>query len=132
MLGNDRWGLGPTAVVLKIKHGSPWVYGVLANNIWSVTSSNSSPPINQMLVQPFLNYNFKGGAYLTTAPIITANWQADSGDTWTMPLGGGVGKIFHLGKLPLNTQISAYYNVETPEYGPDWQLRVQVQLMFPE
>jgi hypothetical protein len=132
VLGNDRWGLGPTAVVLKITHGSPWVYGVLANNIWSVSNSGSSPPINQMLVQPFLNYNFKGGAYLTSAPIITANWQADSGDTWTIPLGGGVGKIFHLGKLPVNTQVSAYYNVETPEYGADWQLRFQVQLMFPK
>jgi hypothetical protein len=132
VLGNDRWALGPTLVVLKIEHGSPWVYGVLANNIWSVTDSNSSAPINQMLVQPFLNYNFKGGAYLTSAPIITANWQADSGDTWTVPIGGGVGKIFHLGRLPVNTQASAYYNVETPKYGPDWQLRLQVQFMFPK
>jgi len=131
-LGNDRWGLGPTAVVLKLEKGSPWVYGVLVNNIWSVSGSSSSPPINQMLVQPFLNYNFAGGTYLTTSPIITANWQADSGDTWTVPLGGGVGHIFHLGKLPLNTQIGAYYNVVTPDDGPDWQMRVQVQFMFPK
>ena len=49
-----------------------------------------------------------------------------------MPLGGGIGHIFHLGKLPVNTQISGYYNVVAPEYGADWQLRVQVQLMFPK
>jgi hypothetical protein len=132
LLGNDRWGLGPTAVVLKMAKGDPWVYGALINNIWSVTDSNGSPPINQMLLQPFLNYNFPGGLYLTSAPIITANWQADSDDTWTVPLGGGVGKIFHLGKLPVNTQLSAYYNVETPTFGADWQLRFQVQLMFPK
>jgi len=132
VLGNDRWGLGPTAVILKIEHGSPWVYGVLANNIWSVSGSNSSPPINQMLVQPFLNYNFKSGAYLTSAPIITANWQADSDDTWTVPLGGGVGKIFHLGKLPVNTQLGGYYNVVHPDDGANWQLRLQVQFMFPK
>ncbi|NJD31054.1 MAG: neuromedin U [Gammaproteobacteria bacterium] len=131
-LGNDRWGLGPTAVILRMSRGSPWVYGALINNLWSVNDSNSSPPINQMLLQPFLNYNFPGGTYLTTAPIITANWQADSGDTWTVPLGGGVGHIFHVGKLPVNSQIAAYYNVETPEYGADWQLRVQVQFMFPK
>ena len=132
VLGNDRWGLGPTAVVLKLEKGNPWVYGVLVNNIWSVTHSNGSPPINQMLVQPFLNYNFAGGTYLTSSPIITANWQADSGDTWTIPLGGGAGHIFHLGKLPVNTQLAGYYNVETPKYGPDWQLRFQVQFMFPK
>ncbi len=132
VLGNDRWGLGPTAVVLRMQKGSPWVYGALVNNVWSVTDDRSSPPINQLLLQPFLNYNFEGGTYLTSSPIITANWQADSGDTWTVPLGGGVGKIFHFGRLPVNTQVSAYYNVETPEYGAEWQLRAQVQFMFPK
>jgi hypothetical protein len=131
-LGNDRWGLGPTAVVLRLSKGSPWVYGALINNVWSVNDSNSSPPINQMLLQPFLNYNFHGGTYLMTSPIITANWQADSDNTWTVPVGGGVGHIFHVGRLPMNTQIAAYCNVETPDYGPDWQLRFQVQFMFPK
>ncbi len=131
-LGNDHWGLGPTAVVLKMEHGSPWVYGILVNNVWSVGGSSSSPPINQLLAQPFLNYNFHGGTYLTTSPIITANWKADSGNVWTVPLGGGVGHIFHLGKLPMNTQVGAYYNVEKPKYGSDWQLRVQFQFMFPK
>ena len=132
VLGNDNWGLGPTGVVLKLEKGSPWVYGVLVNNVWSVTNSGSSPDINQMLVQPFLNYNFKGGTYLTTSPIITANWEASGDDVWTVPLGGGIGHIFHLGKLPVNSQIGGYYNVVTPEYGADWQLRVQVQFMFPK
>jgi hypothetical protein len=79
-----------------------------------------------------LNYNFAGGLYLTTSPIVTANWEADSSQRWTVPLGGGIGKIFHLGKLPVNTQIGAYYNVVHPDNGPDWQVRLQVQLMFPK
>ncbi len=58
-------------------------------------------------MQPFLNYNFAGGTYITSAPIITADWKADSGQRWTVPLGVGVGKIFHFGKLPVNTQIGA-------------------------
>ena len=132
VLGNDDWGLGPTAVVLQMKHGSPWVYGVLDQQRVVGRPTPATPPINQMLLQPFLNYNFKGGTYLSTAPIVTANWEADGGDTWTVPLGGGVGHIFHFGKLPVNSQIAAYYNVVTPEYGADWQLRLQVQLMFPK
>jgi hypothetical protein len=28
------------------------------------------------------------GWYLVSAPIITANWEADSDDTWTVPVGG--------------------------------------------
>ena len=67
------------------------------------------------------------------APIITANWKADSDNRWTVPVGGGVGKIQRLGKLPLNIQLSAYYNVETPQnFGADWQMRFQVQFLFPK
>jgi hypothetical protein len=131
-LGNKNWGLGPTAVVLKIEPGSPWVYGVLVNNIWSLSSSQRGGSYNNFLIQPFVNYNLPGGLYVNSVPIITANWNAPSGQQWTVPLGLGVGKIFHLGKLPLNTQIGAYYNVVKPDFGPNWQLRLQAQLMFPK
>jgi hypothetical protein len=131
-LGNKNWGLGPSAVVLHIEKGSPWVYGVLANNIWSLSSDKQGGSFSNGLIQPFINYNFEGGFYLTTAPIATVDWKAESSQQWTVPVGGGVGKIFHLGKLPVNTQISAYYNVVKPDFGANWQIRAQVQLMFPK
>ncbi len=61
-----------------------------------------------------------------------------------MPLGGGVGKLFRLGeavsslkgdpigKLPINIQLAAYGNVAKPEFGPEWQLRFQIQFLFPK
>jgi hypothetical protein len=131
-LGNKNWGMGPTGVVLHLKHGDPWVYGVLVNNVWSFTNGNRGGSYNNGLMQPFVNYNFNEGFYLTSAPIVTVDWKADSNQAWTVPLGGGVGKIFHLGKLPVNSQISAYYNVVHPDDGANWQMRVQVQLMFPK
>ena len=131
-LGNKNWGMGPSFVVLHLEHGSPWVYGVLVNNVWSLTSNKDGGAYSNGLVQPFVNYNFEGGLYLTSAPILTVDWKADSGQQWTVPVGGGVGKIFHLGKLPVNTQISAYYNVVRPDFQANWQIRAQVQLMFPK
>jgi len=132
VLGNNNWGLGASGVVLRLEKGNPWVYGTLFNNIWSVSSDKRGGSYNNGLIQPFLNYNFPGGLYLTSSPIATVNWKADSGDKWTVPLGGGVGKIFHLGKLPLNTSLATYYNVITPDDGPDWQIRAQIQFMFPK
>jgi hypothetical protein len=129
-LGNNNAGLGPSFVVLHLEHGSPWVYGVLANNVWSVGNS-SSPAFNNGLVQPFLNYNFTG-MYLTTSPIITVNWEARGSQQWTVPVGGGVGKIFKLGRLPVNTQVGAYYNAVRPDFAGNWNFRLQVQLMFPK
>jgi hypothetical protein len=131
-LGNKNWGLGPSAVVLHLEKGDPWVYGVLVNNVWSLSSSERGGSYNNGLIQPFVNYNFKEGFYLTSAPIATVNWDAPSGQKWTVPIGGGVGKIFHFGRLPVNTQLSAYYNVARPDDGPNWQIRFQVQLMFPK
>ncbi len=131
-LGNKNWGFGPSFVVLHLEKGSPWVYGVLMNNVWSVSGDKRGGSYSNGLIQPFINYNFPDGFYLTSAPIATVAWQAESGQKWTVPLGGGVGKIFHFGRLPVNTQVSAYYNVVRPDDGANWQIRAQVQLMFPK
>ena len=131
-LGNDNWGLGPTFVVLHLEKGSPWVYGVLVNNVWSLGSSDDSPSYSNGLIQPFLNYNLPDGTYLTTSPILTVNWKAEGSQRWTVPIGGGIGKIFHFGKLPVNMQVAAYYNVARPDDAPNWQIRAQVQFMFPK
>ena len=85
-----------------------------------------------MQFQPFVNYNLNDGWFLTSVPIITANWEADSDHRWTIPVGLGIGKAMKLGKHPLTVQLHAYYNVETPDdIGEEWQMRLQVQLLFP-
>ena len=131
VLGSNQWGLGPTFVILKLEKGNPWVYGVLVNDIWSV-GYGSGGSYNNLLAQPFVNYNFSEGLYLTSGPIITANLNASSGNVRTIPVGGGIGKIFHFGKLPVNTQLGGYYTVARPEYVGNWTIRAQVQFMFPK
>jgi len=128
-LGNEKWSLGPSVVVLTMP--GKWVIGSLFSNVWSFAGSGQQD-VNFFTWQYFINYNMANGWYLTTAPIITANWEADSGNTWTVPFGGGVGKIFRIGKQSFNAQVSAYSNVEKPEFGADWQLRLQLQLLFPK
>jgi hypothetical protein len=129
MVGAGKWDAGPTVVALTMQ--GPWVIGVLANNQWSFAGWGPHS-INGMLVQPFINYNLDKGWYLTTSPIITANWNAEDSDVWTVPLGCGVGRVFRIGKQPVNVSLAAYDNVHTPVNGPDWQLRFQVQLLFPK
>jgi hypothetical protein len=130
-LGPDKWGAGPSAVVV-VTPGN-WVVGALANNIWSFAGDSSDPEVNQFLLQYFVNYNFgETGWYLVSAPIITADWTRDSGDQWTLPLGGGLGRVFNIGAQPVNMSLQAYDNVITTNGGADWQLRFQVQLLFPQ
>jgi hypothetical protein len=54
---------------------------------------------------------------LSSSPIITANWLAASSNRWTMPIGGGGGKIVEFGKLPVNFQLQAFCNVVRPQQG---------------
>lgn len=130
LLGSGKWSMGPTGVALAIQ--GPWVFGALLNNQWSFAGWGDKA-VNAFLLQPFVNYNLPDGWYLTSSPILTADWKADrAGDVWTVPLGGGVGKLFRIGKLPVNTQLAAYGNVAKPEFGPDWQLRFQIQFLFPK
>ena len=133
-LGNKNWGLGPEFVILHLEHGDPWVYGAIINNIWSLTSNKQGGSYNNGLIQPFVNYNVPDGdgLYFNISPILTVNWNAPSSQQWTVPIGGGVGKIFHFGKLPVNAQIEAYYNVVKPDFGSNWQIRAQMQFMFPK
>ncbi len=129
LLGSGEWSAGPAAVALTMQ--GHWVIGALANQQWSYAGWGDQD-VSAVLIQPFINYNLPHGWYLNSVPIMTANWEANSDDRWTVPIGGGVGKIQRIGRLPVNFQLGAYWNVVKPDNGPDWQLRFQVQFMLPK
>jgi len=129
-LGSGKWSAGPSAVGLTIQ--GPWVAGLLVSNVWSFAGQSDRADVNFFLAQYFVNYNMNEGWYLVSAPIITSNKQASSGNQWIVPFGGGFGKIFRIGKQPMNFNTQAFYNAVKPDFGPDWQWRVQLQFMFPK
>jgi hypothetical protein len=120
-----RWGVGPSAVAL-VTPGS-WVVGALADAIWSVSSGGA----NTLRLQYFVNYNLgASGWYLTSAPTITAAWQAGQARQWIVPFGGGVGKMTRIGKVPTNVSLAAYYNAVRPDVGPVWTIRLVVAFLL--
>jgi hypothetical protein len=100
--------------------------------LFSVAGPAARPDVNQMLLQPFANYNLRHGWYLTSSPIITANWEVSPNQRWVVPVGGGVGKIVHFGKLPVNMYTQFFRNVERPGGTTHWSARFQAQLLFPK
>lgn len=56
-----------------------WVIGVLVSNQWSFAGNSDRPSLNTGLMQPFINYNFERGRYVSISPIITVNWNAAPG-----------------------------------------------------
>ncbi len=129
-IGSEKWSAGPGVVGVFIK--KPWVVGALFRQLWSFAGEDDRDDVSQFLMQPFVNYNLSKGWYLVSSPVITANWEADSDDTWSVPVGGGAGRIFKIGKQPVNAQTQAFYNAVAPDGGPDWSLRFQLTFMFPQ
>ena len=130
VLGTEQWSLGPAFVVFR-DIGS-WSLGLLISNAWSIGGESDRADVNFGFMQPWFYYNFPSGAYLFYEPVITVDWEADSDDRWTVPLGFGVGKIFPFGSQYINAQIAAFYNIETPTGGTEWTIRPQISFLFPK
>jgi len=128
-LGAGKWSAGPTAVLLT--QPKPWTLGILGRQLWSFAGESSRPDVTQFLLEPFVNYNLDKGWYLLTDMVMTANWDAPSSEVWTVPIGGGVGKLFNIGKQALNAKVESYYNVVRPDSGPDWSIGFTLQFLFP-
>lgn len=126
-LGANRWGMGPTGVILK-QHG-PWTYGVLANHIWSFARDDSRNEINATYLQPFLTYTTKTATSIIFNTESTYDWIDHQ---WTVPVYAGVGQIVKLGKLPVQFQLGGQYWVEGPDSAPDWSMRFQMTFLFPK
>ena len=129
-LGSNVWGGGPTAVVVRTD--GPWVYGGLINNVWSFggTSGRGGTRYSTFTAQPFVNYNFGGGWFIGSAPIVTANWDAP-GEKWTLPIGLQGGRLIKLfDKLPVNLEVGGYYSALRPNPGSTVQLKTEVTFIF--
>ena len=129
-LGSGKWSAGPTAVgLLQPKWGT---YGMLVRHLWSFAGKSDRRGVSQTLVEPFVNYNLDGGWYLISDSVVTVDWKIDSGDKVTLPLGGGVGRIFKFGNQPMNVRVEAYYNAVRPDGAPQWSIGGTVQFLFPK
>ncbi len=123
------WALGPGVIGLTMP--GPWVIGGLLNQIWSIADEGGAPEVNLLTFQPFVNYNFGKGWALTTAPIITANWDAPDGEEWTVPLGLGLTKTTVFNRRPMNIGMQYYHNVDFPAGSAANQLRFVIALLYP-
>lgn len=127
-LGSRTYAAGPAFVTFIVK--APFSYGFLAFNQWSFAGPQGAPDVNQLTLQPFVNFNMKDGWSLQSAPVITVDWTK-AGDNVTLPVGGGVSKLATLGGVPVKFSGNLYYNALRPDSGGEWQSQFMVTLLFP-
>jgi hypothetical protein len=123
----DRWGIGPTAVVLKQEHA--WTYGALANHIWSVGGGSDRPDISSTFLQPFVAHTTKTAWTYNANIESTYDWKAKQ---WSVPINFQVSKMLKLGDMPVSVGGGVRYWLDSADGGPHgWGARVVVTLVFP-
>jgi hypothetical protein len=126
-LGSGKWGVGPTAVVLKI--AGPFTYGALANHIWSFAGKDSRADVSATFVQPFLAYTTSTATTYSVNSETTYDWN---NDIWLVPINVAISQLVVLGKQPVSIGAGVRYWVESPAGGPDWGMRLSLTMLFPK
>jgi hypothetical protein len=127
VLGGEKWGTGPTAVLLKQQNG--WTYGILANHIWSYAGKSDRSDIDATFLQPFLAYQTKSYTTLGVNTESTYDWKSKQ---WIVPVNLSVSQMLKIGGMPISFKVGGRVYADKPDGGPDWGLRFGVTFLFPK
>ena len=116
-LGGDQWRLGPEIFAGVIRKWGT-VGGVVSHKIDIGGSNDDSYSVTGG--QYFYAIGLGDGWQIASGPNFSYNWEADSDQAWTLPVGFGVAKTTALGNTKVKFQGQVQYFVEQPDvYGPD-------------
>ena len=128
LLGADKWGAGPTAVVLK--QSGPWTYGALANHIESFAGTSRRADVSATFIQPFLTYITPTQTTLAINSESTYDWETNK---WSVPINFTAAQMMRFGNQLVQIGGGLRYWITAPDAGPeDWGLRLQFTLLFPK
>lgn len=128
--GTGKWCTGPTGVIVWTHKAI--VAGVLVTQKWSFAGEQYRSKVSQLTLQPFFNYNLKKGWFLFTNPILSENWDASPHNHWTVPVGGGAGRVFKIGPQHCKLSVAVYDNVLRPHNTNHYSIQTTLTLLFPK
>ncbi|CAH1904809.1 conserved hypothetical protein [Candidatus Nitrotoga sp. HW29] len=128
LLGANKWGLGPTAVVLK--QNGPWTYGALANHIRSVAGDHDRQDISASFLQPFLTYTTKEAVTFALNTESTYNWKSEQ---YAVPINFVATKVTKFGNQLVSVGGGVRYWAKSTDGGPEGLgVRLLFTLLFPK
>jgi hypothetical protein len=131
-LGGGVYSVGPSGVLAFI--GKKFIFGGLYQQWLSYAEGGNGSGDNQNFswLNMFYFLNFEDGWQVGGTPIITADWEADSDDRWTVPIGLGVYKTSFFGKMPIKMGAEMQWMAVSPDtYGQEWNIRITIAPIIP-
>jgi hypothetical protein len=131
-LGSGKYSAGPSAVLSFI--GKKFIFGGLYQQWLSYAEggNGSGNDVNFSWLNMFYFLNLENGWQVGGTPIITADWEADSDNRWTVPIGVGVYKTSFFGKMPIKLGVEMQWMPIQPDIlGQEWNIRLTFAPIIP-
>jgi hypothetical protein len=126
-LGIGKWAAGP-ALILGVQPGNWSIFG-LFDNVWSFAGSGGEK-VNEFTFQYQAVYLFPENWFFITNWTVEADWNEASRNRWTVPIGGGFGRQFSIGKQQVQAYGQVGYNVERPDDESTWRAIAALSFLF--
>jgi len=110
------------------------VYGAIFSHVVDVVEKKdkNTPDTSITTIQGYFSYGLGHGWQLISNPVITYDWEGDSGNKLDLPLGGGVAKTVMINKMPLRFAAELQYFVaSTDRFGPDMLFKFSMSPIMP-
>ena len=125
VLGSGKWSMGPSALYAYL--GQEWKLGALLQTYFSYAGDSDRDDVRTLNLQLFYYYSITPTISIGAGPNIRADFEADSGDRWTVPLGLGIGYTAQLGKVPVRFVVEYHGSVLRPDtIGTTHDVRIMV------
>jgi hypothetical protein len=118
-VSGKNWLLGPS--VLAVKTMDWGVAGLFPFHNQKVGGTGADVSITSL--QYFLFYGLGDGWQIGTGPTISYDWNAGSGNQWTVPIGVSLAKTTTIGGEPVKLNATVEYGAIRPDdFGQEWKL----------
>ena len=129
ILGSDQYTAGPGA------HFSTEIgrltTGFFLWQSWGFGEDAGQKRVNQLFGKPFVLYELNEKWNLVYIPLgMSHSWDAPKGDDWTIPVGGGVRRLFEVHGQKMGLQFQAFDYVARKSKDPEWELRATIEFLF--
>ncbi len=126
ILGTGKWTAGPSA--LGVYMGPKWKVGALVTQYWDFAGDDDRDDVNLTNLQYFVYYSINDTTSIGASPNIIANWEQNSDNAFTVPIGIGISKTFQFGKVPVRFGVEYHYSIVQPDdaVGTEWDLRFYI------
>ena len=124
-LGQGKYQAGPAAMYFHM--GEQWTLGALVQHWNSFAGDDDRRSTSETNIQYVARYKLPGAMSIGLGPTVKIDWNADSDNRLTLPIGLGLTKTIKVGGVPIKLRIEPQYSIIQPDdYGEEWNIRIQI------